>query len=81
MAWGPHLKPRVGGRPDKRPAAWEHRQKAPGWARNQISAWLPLLTDPKQGIGSQPKSQAEIRHTTQSKAWLPAGNHTQKHQF
>ena len=64
VAWGPHLKPRVGRHPDKHPAAWAHRQKAPGWACNRINVWLPLHRDPKQGIGNQPKSKAEIGHTT-----------------
>ena len=67
VAWGPHLKPRVGVRPDKRPG-WAHRQKPPGWARNQISGCLPLCTDPKLGNSSQPKSQAEIGHTNQSRS-------------
>ena len=47
----------------------------------QPNQWLPLRTDPKWVIGSQPRPKAEISHTNRSMAWLRAGNHIQKHRF
>ena len=70
MAWGPHLKPRVGGRPDKRPAAWAHRQKAPGWARTpKTPAGCPHLKPQSSGgcatgsVAGCPLAQTQSRRS------------------
>ena len=82
VAWGPHLNPRVGAHPHKQPGCLGAQTKS-AWVGTQPDQWLaaPSSKDPKQGMGSQPKSKAEIGHTTQSTAWLLAGDHTQKHLF
>ena len=53
---GPHLKPGVGGHPDKRQMPGSTNKKILG-ERNWISGWLPPRTDPKQGISNQLKSK------------------------
>ena len=45
------------------PAAWVHRQKAPGWARNWISGWLPCAQT--QSRGSAANQSPKLRSATQ----------------
>ena len=63
VAWGPHLKPQVGRCPDKRPAAWEHRQKLQGEHATGSVAGCPCAQT--QSRGSATNRSPKRRSATQ----------------